>query len=258
MTTTKVVDLLRDGRGVYGIGVIDHCELAIACGRDLEIWQPPPALILRPDMLAVPERPYKAALQKITGGFRDGMFSHCVEEHLRKLIHYRMLHTTGLPWPPDGPPVRYWSTDAKQQARNPQIYHGLRRGSLAIINKLIGAATEAAAEPDALKVARRFPFDDRYRVYCAAARSTRARQLCETFPALACEIYCDGRVVGLKPDEDEDHVRSFENFEAHEEARARQRAEAIKLGERGARLRDIAALMGLPMALRRVNKQTSR
>lgn len=133
MTTTKVVDLLRDGRGVYGIGVpdaIDHRELAIACGRDSEVWQPPPpALILRPDMLAVPEPPYpsKAALQKITGGFRHGMFSHCIEEHLRKLIHYWMLHTAGLPWPPDGPPVRYWSTDAKQQARNRQIYHGLRR-----------------------------------------------------------------------------------------------------------------------------------
>jgi len=261
MTTTKVVDLLRDGRGVYGIGVpdaIDHRELvhtrdgrpianlsAIACGRD---WQPP-ALILRPDMLAVPKPPYQAALQKITGGFRHGMFSHCIEEHLRKLIHYRMLHTAGLPWPPDDPQVRYWSTDAKQQARNRQIYHGLRRGSLAIINKLIGAATEAAAEPDALKVARRFPFDDRYRVYCAAARSTRARQLCETFPALACEIYCDGR-VGLKPDEDS--VSSFEKFKAHEQPRSRQRAEAIKLVERGARLRDIAALMGLPMALRRV------
>lgn len=40
MTTTKVVDLLRDGRGVYGIGVpdaIDHRELAIACGRDSEV-----------------------------------------------------------------------------------------------------------------------------------------------------------------------------------------------------------------------------
>jgi len=263
MTTTKVVDLLRDGRGVYGIGVpdaIDHRELvhtrdgrpianlsAIACGRD---WQPP-ALILRPDMLAVPKPLYlsKVALQKITGGFRHGMFSHCIEEHLRKLIHYRMLHTAGLPWPPDDPQVRYWSTDAKQQARNRQIYHGLRRGSLAIINKLIGAATEAAAEPDALKVARRFPFGDRYRVYCAAARSTRARQLCETFPALACEIYCDDR-VGLKPDEDS--VSSFEKFKAHEQPRSRQRAEAIKLVERGARLRDIAALMGLPMALRRV------
>src|SRR5262249_62210576 len=134
---------------------------------------------------------------------RHGMFSHCIEEHLRKLIHYRMLHTAGLPWPPDDPQVRYWSTDAKQQARNRQIYHGLRRGSLAVINKLIGAATEAAAEPDALKVARRFPFGDRYRGYCAAARSTRARRPCETFPALACGDYCDGPGVEL----DEDPVR---------------------------------------------------
>src|SRR5262249_12875621 len=97
---------------------------------------------------------FKAALQKITGGFRHGMFSHCIEEHLRKVIHYQMLYTAGLPWPPESLRVRYWSTDKKQQARNRQIYHGLRRGSLALINKLMGAAIEAAAEPDALKVAR--------------------------------------------------------------------------------------------------------
>src|SRR5262245_34835916 len=202
MTTTKVVDLLRDARGVYGIGVpgdVDRHELAIVCGHGWETssnWQPPP-LILRSDMLAVPEPHsfFKAALQKITGGFRHGMFSHCIEEHLRKLIHYQMLNTAGLPWPPESLRVRYWSTDKKQQARNRQIYHGLRRGSLALINKLMGAAIEAAAEPDALKVARRFSFANRYRVYCAAARSTRALQLFETFPALACEIYCDGRVV---------------------------------------------------------------
>jgi hypothetical protein len=245
-TPLQVVDLLRDARGVYGIGVpddIDRRELAIVCGHD---WTPnwqPPALILRTDMLAVPKPHPKAALQKITGGFRHGMFSHCIEEHLRQVIHYRMLCTAGLPWPPQHP-IRYWSTDAKQQARNRQIYHGLRRGSLAIINKLIGAAFEAAAGPDALKVARRFPFADRYRVYCAAARSTRARQLCETFPALACEIYCDGG-FGLKRF-DENSV-DFSKIDAHEQAQARRRAEAIKLVERGVRLRDIAALMDVPM-----------
>jgi hypothetical protein len=40
MTTTEVVDLLRDGRGVYGIGVpgdVDHRELAIVCGHESAI-----------------------------------------------------------------------------------------------------------------------------------------------------------------------------------------------------------------------------
>jgi len=99
MTTTKVVDLLRDGRGVYGIGVpgdVDHRELAIVCGHESAIAWKPPALILRPDMLAVPKY-HKAALQKITGGFRHGMFSRCIEEHLRQVIHYQMLYTAGLP-----------------------------------------------------------------------------------------------------------------------------------------------------------------
>ena len=155
---SKPIDLLRDRRGVYGIGIsdaIDRHALAIACGYHSEA-RLPRALILRPDALTDPHNG-SAALQKITGGFRHGPFVHCAEEHLRQVIHYRMLRTAGLPWPPQHP-IRYWSADEKQQARNRQVYHGLRCGSLGIINKLIGAAIEAAADPDAIKMARRFAF----------------------------------------------------------------------------------------------------
>ncbi|HMF25572.1 MAG TPA: PcfJ domain-containing protein [Pseudolabrys sp.] len=227
---SKPIDLLRDRRGVYGIGIsdaIDRHALAIACGYHSEA-RLPRALILRPDALTDPHNG-SAALQKITGGFRHGPFVHCAEEHLRQVIHYRMLRTAGLPWPPQHP-IRYWSADEKQQARNRQVYHGLRCGSLGIINKLIGAAIEAAADPDAIKMARRFAFSNRYAIYCAAARSRRALQLAETFPALARRIYCPN----------------------YGRPSADQQAEAMRLVERGARLRDVAALMGIPMALRRV------
>jgi hypothetical protein len=227
----KPIDLLRDQRGVYGIGIsdaVDRYALAMACGyHPNRSW--PPALILRPDALAEigDQYPGVPVLQKITGGFRHGLFSNCLEEWFRRLIHRRMLHTAGLPWPPLHP-VRYWSADEKQQARNRQIYHGLRRGSLTIINKLIGAAIEAAANPDAIKLARRFTFRDRYPIYCETARSTRALQLAETFPVLARAIYCRW---SDRPD---------------------LKADAIRLVERGARLRDVAALAGIPMAWRRV------
>jgi hypothetical protein len=136
------VELLRDGRGVYGIGVselFDYEALAWSCGIEPEsctFERPPRALILRPDyfMNAKPDvgdatlcaRGY-AVLQKIVGGFRRGPFMHSGEERLRQFIHHEALRRAGLPWPPpqdDG--VRWWAGDEKQQARNRGIYHGLR------------------------------------------------------------------------------------------------------------------------------------
>jgi hypothetical protein len=123
-----------------------------------------------------------AVLQKITGGFRHGMFTHSHEERLRQVIHHEALIRAGLPWPPPNEKgIKYWSRDKKQQDRNQQIYHGLRRGSLHIINKLIGIALQQAADPDALKVGRRFAFYYREPIYRAGAKSRRALQLAEAF-----------------------------------------------------------------------------
>ena len=98
-----------------------------------------------------------------------------------------MLRRRGLNWPPDG--LRWWSEDSKQQARNRQIYHGLRLASLAVINRLIGEALQAAAEPNALALARRFPFRQRYEIYRATAANHRALQLTDVFPALGLAIF---------------------------------------------------------------------
>jgi hypothetical protein len=216
LATKHPVTLLRDAKGIYGIGVV---------GSTVE--ERPPEIILRPDRLfEATVRP--SALQKITGGFRHGMFSHMSEEHLRRIIHREMLRRKGLNWPPDR--TRWWSEDSGQRKRNRQIYHGLRLGSLAVINKLIGEALEAAAEPHALLLARRFRFCNRYEIYRATAASQRALQLTSVFPALGLAIFGRGssRVkVNLIP-------------------------EAKRLVEGGARLRQIAELMCIPMAFRRV------
>jgi hypothetical protein len=129
------VELLRDGKGIYGIGV----------AKEVEIDSRPKDLILRRDHL--PEsQPQRAVLQMITGGFRHGMFTRMSEEHLRQVIHHEMLRRAGLAWPPPDAPFhhngRYWSSDPQQQTRNRQIYHGLRLGSLSIINRLIGHASK--------------------------------------------------------------------------------------------------------------------
>jgi hypothetical protein len=255
----KPVELLRDSKGIYGVGISDAFDieaLAWACGIDNpHVFHHPGNLILRPDWLSCCNEKQKyrgfAVLQKITGGFRHGLFAKALEEGLRQVVHHDALNRIGLPWPPPAHQAPYWSADKKQQARNRQIYHGLRLGSLHIINKLIGQLSEEAAEPIALKIARRFSFAYRETIYRAGARSRYALQLAETFPVLAFVIYCTDM---SRQSERESWQRGDWNQIC--EARAKQREakvkEAIALVERGARLRDVAAIMQVPMAMRHI------
>jgi hypothetical protein len=114
--------------------------------------------------------------ERARGGFRRGPFMRSHEEQLRKFVHHEALNRAGLPWPPPhakmvdgGQESRWWSADKNQQARNRGIYHGLRLLSLHVVNRLIGAALEEAADREAVKVARRFRFQDRERIYRASS-----------------------------------------------------------------------------------------
>ena len=239
------VELLRDGKGIYGIGV----------ANDVETDRRPKDLILRHDCL--PE--YKTdlsgypILQMITGGFRHGMFCHTLEEHHRQVIHHGMLRRAGLAWPPpqsgDAPYERYWSLDPRQQVRNRQIYHGLRLASLSIINSLIGQALEKAADQEAIKVARRFRFRYRYNIYRAIALSPRALQLAVTFPALAFAIFGDSCPMHA-PDNCDELDKKYSDLK-------RIGNEAEALVEAGAPLRKIADLMRMPMAFRKIKPRAA-
>ena len=252
-TKTMPVELLRDHRGVYGIGVPDSFN------DEASYWpssiHPPPeererrpgCLILRPDRFEGTHQPYDyAVLQKITGGFRRSIFRHSIEEQLRSFIHHEALRRSGLSWPPQhsksSNPI-WWAEDKKQQARNRQIYHGLRLLSLQVINRLIGQAHEEAANADAIKAARRFTFKHREQIYRAASASRRALQLVETFPVLALNLYSE---FGWPTDQ---HANIETWSLDHKNEIARKKA-AIDLVERGVRLRDVAAAMDVPMALR--------
>jgi hypothetical protein len=229
----RPVELLRDGRGIYGIGVSkEFAPLARREGVRSTL------IVLRPDRFDLGE-PNGAVLQMINGGFRHGMFCHTSEEHLRQFIHHVALDRADLPWPPQRGPdePRWWSHDKKQQAHNRRIYHGLRLLSLGVINNLIGKAIEEAADADAVKAARRFSFKDRENIYRACAQSRRALQLTDTFPVLALMIYSGSF--------------GFNRHERGDDIDARQEA-AANLVERGARLRDVAAAIGIPMALRHI------
>jgi hypothetical protein len=223
MTSSAIkhpVELLRDGKGVYGIGVAEQ----------VEIDHRPTDLIFRRDRLRE-SKTHRAVLQMITGGFRHGMFARMSEEHLRKVIHHGLLCRAGLPWPPPESPdtVSYWSSDPRQQVRNRKIFHGLRLGSLSIVNGLIGQALEEAADREAIMLARRFRFRNRYAIYRAAILSPRALQITAAFPALSVAIFANGS--GGATD------RAFY---------------AAGLVDAGAPLKKIAELMRVPMAFRKI------
>jgi hypothetical protein len=247
ITQNMPVELLRDTRGIYGIGITESHDLealAWSWGIDTNNNYPPP-LILRPDYLERASRPYGygAALQPIFGGFRHGPFEHNTEERLRQFIHHEALRRAGLPWQFPHHRERWWSNDKAQQARNRCVYHGLRLLSVGVINRLISELHEAAADPDAIRVARRFTLRHREDVYRACALSPRALQLFETFPVAALASY-----TGWAP--------SANRMEWYNNRLLRQwvqqRRDAVKLVESGARLRDVAAVLGIPLALRHV------
>ena len=246
-TKTMPVELLRDHRGVYGIGVADSFDdesLSPFFGVHSQLGRSerhPGGLILRLDRFEG-TKTQSAVLQKITGGFRRSIFNGSIEERLRLFVHHEALRRSGLPWPP-GPGPDWWSADKKQQIRNRQIYHGLRLLSLQVINRLIGQAHEQAANPDAIRVARRFTFRFREDIYRAGARSHRALQLAETFPVLALNLYSE---FGW-PINQHANTETWSLDDKNETARKKA---AIDLVERGVRLRDVAAAMDVPMALR--------
>jgi hypothetical protein len=179
-------------------------------------------------------------LQKIVG-FRHGPFEYTAEEGLRQFIHHEALRRAGLPWPPPSP-ERWWSNDKAQQARNRGVYHGLRLLSVGVINRLIGELHEAAADPDAIRAARRFTLRHREDIYRACALSRRALQLVETFPVAALAIY-----AGRWPS-----THGRRESERLWRQRPQQQQDAAKLVECGARLRDVAAALGIPLVLRHV------
>ena len=103
-------------------------------------------------------------------------------------------------------------------------------------------------KPAAFKAASRFAFPFRKEIYRAGAMSPRALQLAEAFPVLALSVYCMSYRYGPGRC---DTFSAFAEEHGYGTCEA-GRKEASALVERGARLRDVAAVRGVPMVLRRV------
>jgi PcfJ-like protein len=216
------VELLRDHRGVYGVAFLP------ADGSPQRQMVPEKVgYITRPDRLGRREwwqtRPVLQPIPRL-GSFKGSTESLMAEALLTALLARagirRFEHTGAQAW---------WSDSPTEQAANRRRFHAYKRQAVCIVNNLVRQAL-AAGNQDALRAARRFPERTRWPVYIMTATSPRLLQLADTFPLLLCQIV-DGRTDPV--------------------------SEAVQMVERGARLRMVAAHLGIPMAYRRIHPALS-
>jgi hypothetical protein len=210
------VTLFRDDRGVYGIGFSDDYLLSKG-DRDRDI-----KLVLRPDRINETKIETSAdlrdpILQRLPPWQLKSRFRRTQESLLREAMIDVMRQRAGI----EGHQI-------PRDANLRRHYFGLAITATRMFNGMM-ARVVASADPEALRVARRFPLSARWSIYRRAVRSHRVLQIAETFPLLAYRVFCkQPSFLPLVPNE------------------------AIQMIERGAKLRDIAQLCGLPLRLRRI------
>jgi hypothetical protein len=229
------VALLRDEKGIYGIGLSD-AYLQARAGRSENI-----KLILRTDrideaILWTGAGDYAAAcLQQLPpwcppwclpwGKVRfrgTRRFNGTQEGALRDEMIAVVRSRAGISK----------SSKPPHNAKERRHYFGLPIMATRMFNAMMRQVTDIA-DPEALRVARRFPLAMRWPIYKAGVRSHRMLQLAEAFPLLAYRIHFR-TTVEQTPQENE------------------KRELTIRMVERGAKLRNIAAVWQLPMRLRRI------
>jgi hypothetical protein len=213
------IEVLRDGNGVYGLGLSDEYLAWAAVNHPNEENC---RLILRPDRLSEECGRGQPVLQCLPQ--RGRLFRRSREARLRNSLFRLMHRSAGI----DEGVLRPLN-ETLYGLIDQRTFFGLIVKATRTFNWLLGQAL-SSADPAALRVARRFPPSLRWKIYRTAARSSRMMQLAETFPLLALCISEDASCA---------------------DERAKQDA-ARALVERGARLREVAAACGLPMGLRRI------
>jgi PcfJ-like protein len=207
------VQLLCDEKGIYGIGL---CDKYLAADLPPKWPRRENKLVLRPDRIEEACGVGRPVLQWLPQ--RGWLFGGSQEANLRDTMCAVMRHCAGI------------TDEDRPLGDKRQAFYGLEVKATRVFNWLYGQAL-IAADPEALRVARRFPPSMRWEIYSAAARSPRMRQLAKTFPLLAYRITEQG-------------VRDQDQCTIQQAARA--------LVESGARLREVAAATNIPMELRRI------
>ena len=219
---TGRAELVHDAKGIVGVGFKGPTERP----RD-QLMDCEGILITRRDRI-VPDDYARAALQPQP---KFGFFKHSFEQKLTDLLFDALLARSGIDRYEDrcqpGWKLDWGGGSKEQQNARRKTFHGRKLQALGITNHLIRQAL-TVAEPEALKLARKFPSAYRYAVYCLMARSQRMRQLAETFPALLAGI-----------------------ADLPDHAKFKQVA-AIRAVRRGLALKTVADIVEIPLAFRRI------
>jgi hypothetical protein len=183
---SRPVDLLSDSKGVYGIGIVydDLIEEKRGCDKHL---------IFRPDVIAesaFPMENREALLQTLPNHrfivtYEWKLHEVMLDEALKRNPRYQALkqevearQREGEVWP---------KGDRAKLYR--KIRWGQHKRQLINLNGMLKRLISEAAEPDALKLARRFHPLVRQNVYRGATISQHALQLIDVFPVLGLVIY---------------------------------------------------------------------
>ena len=222
---SRPVDLLNDAKGIYGIGILydNLIDDEIRCHKHV---------ILRSDVIAESAFPIKN---------REALL-HSLPKHSFMPTHEWTLHEIMLAETLKRNP-RYQELEQEAEAgrkeggrwptaERAQLYRKIRWGQhkrqLINLNGMLKRLITEAAEPNALKLARRFHPLVRENIYRGAATSQRALQLIDAFPVLGMVIYCPA-----------DYWQD-------------RTCDAVKMVECGARLNQIASFMDIPMWARKL------
>jgi hypothetical protein len=227
MATDRPIDFLSDSKGIYGIGIVyDDVR------ENQSHWYREP-LIFRRDLIgqSVSDERRQMLLHtlpnyRFLGSFEWNLHEVMLNEALTRNPRYQDLEEDFKNGRDDD---ASWKGDKGKLYR--KIKWGQHRRQLIWLNHKLKRLTAEAAEPNALRLARRFHPMVREEIYRAAAISPRALQLIEAFPYLGLHIYCPpDKADGLK-------------------AKA---PDATKMVERGARLNHVASFMDVPMWARKL------
>jgi hypothetical protein len=224
---SRLVDLLRDAKGIYGIGILHDDLIEEESARDKH-------LIFRSDVIAESAFPvenreillHTLPKHSFMSTYEWNLHGVMLAEALKRNPRYQEFEVKlyedreeieagdrgGKPWP-----------TGEEANLYRKIRWGQHKRQLINLNGMLKRVIAEAAEPNALKLARRFHPLVRENVYRGAATSQRALQLIDTFPVLGLVIYCTS-------DEWRDRT-----------------SDAVKMVDRGARLNEIASFMDIPM-----------
>jgi hypothetical protein len=222
---SRPVDLLSDSKGIYGIGILydNLIDDEIRCHKHV---------ILRPDViaeLAFPIKNREALLQTLPKERFISTHEWTLHEIMLAVALKRNPRYQELEQEVEaeqGQGGSWWTGDRAKLYR--KIRWGQHKRQLIYLNGMLKRLISEAAEPNALKLARRFHPLVRENIYRGAANSQRALQLIDAFPMLGLVIYCSS-------DEWRDRT-----------------SDAVKMVERGARLNEIASFMDIPMWTRKL------